>query len=90
MTVVAIHRVRSAAGGRLEPVGAWQVKDEVAVAFYPPEQEKYRERAWKVMAQRPIPSVEHWIRCKASTSPSGQLYEPELARRRTRTARLSP
>ena len=76
MTVIAIHRVRSASGGRLEPVGAWQVDDEVANAFYPPEHENYRDRAWKAITQRPMPSAEHWIRYKASTSPSWQLYEP--------------
>lgn len=79
MTVVAIHRVRHAAGGRFEPVGAWEVDDEVANAFYPPEHETYRGRAWKVIAQRPMPSAEQWIRYKSSTSPSWQLYQPEAS-----------
>ncbi|WP_442574867.1 TY-Chap2 family putative peptide chaperone [Microbacterium sp. F51-2R] len=79
MTAIAIHRVRTGKGMPFEPVGVWVIEGEQATPFYPHQHEKYRDRGWKAIVERPMESAEHWIGYKASTSPSWRLYEPKTA-----------
>lgn len=62
-----------------EPVGVWVIDAERSTSYYPPHHEKYRDRGWKAIVERPVESAEHWIVHKASTSPGWQLYESETA-----------
>lgn len=76
MTAIAVHRVRTAKGNPLEPVGVWVADSENVTAFYPRQHLQYRDRGWKAIVERPMESAEQWIAYKASTSPNWQLYEP--------------
>lgn len=74
MTLIAIHRVRTAPGGPLEPVGVWTARGGTASGFYPEQHSKYLERGRKVIRERPTESAEAWLQYKAATSPNWELH----------------
>ncbi|MGZ0712320.1 TY-Chap2 family putative peptide chaperone (plasmid) [Coraliomargarita sp. W4R53] len=75
MTLIAVHRARTAKGLPLEPVGIWIIDDTDAIPYYPPPHQQFEARGVKALHNRPTESVVDWVMYKASTSPNWKIHQ---------------
>lgn len=79
MMVTLIHSVRTAAYGKLEPVGVWEVTDDGHRCHYAEGMEQYEQRGWAALLDQPnVPPVE-WALYRADRSPTWRIHKPGVS-----------
>lgn len=59
----------------MAPVGVWVIEGDRPESYYPPENERFRERGWNALTAQPGLPLEEWARFKASSSPAWRLHD---------------
>lgn len=59
----------------MAPVGVWAIEGDRPESYYPPENERFRERGWNALTAQPGLPLEEWARFKASSSPAWRLHD---------------